>query len=272
MKKLVLLVFALAGLSAFAATCVVRNVGETEIDGDLVYGAEMFNDTGVDILAHRFLVGFIDEDGEVINTKNGTQCVRTLQAGESNYYSADSGVDPDDVGAVLSRMVVDSGLRIGQALDNEITIENGVDAIRDGDEITVTGTITNDGSDDLEDVRVCVVVFNESDDVVVVALDDEVDLDEDEDADFSVTVQVTDDDEDSEYVNVFVDAENADEDNALTAPVVEEDVEVEDCDEPANTATGTPTATSTPATGTATSTATPTTDASSSPTATATVC
>jgi hypothetical protein len=244
MKKLVLLVFVLAGLSAFAATCIVRNVGETEIDGDLVYGAEMFNDSGVDILQHRFLVGFIDEDGEVINTKNGTQCLRTMQADTSNYYSADSGVDPDDVGVVLSRMVIDSTLRIGPALDNDITIEDDVEATRDDDEVTVTGTVTNDGNDDLEDVRVCIVVFNDSDDVVIVALSDEFDLDADEDHEFDITVQVTDDADDSEYVHVFVDAENADEDNKLTEPVSEEDVEVEEAAAPTNTAT--PTATPVP--------------------------
>jgi hypothetical protein len=263
MKKIVLLVFVLAGLSAFAATCIVRNVGETEIDGDLVYGAEMFNDTSVDILQHRFLVGFIDEDGEVINTKNGTQCLRTMQSKTSNYYSADSGVDPDDVGVVLSRMVLDSSLRIGQALDNDITIEDGIDAIRDDDEVTVSGTVTNDGNDDLEDVRVCVVIFNDQDDVVLVALSSEFDLDADDDHDFSVNAVVTDDADDSEYVHVFVDGKNAEEDDQFIEPVSEKDIEVEDCDEAPATATGTPataTPTHTPAAPTNTPTNTPTAD------------
>lgn len=261
MKKLVVLLFAIAGLSAFAGTCVIRNDGRMEVDGDLVYGAEMFNDTGVDILQHRFLVGFLDDDGEVINTKNATQCTRTLQAGASNYYSADSTVDPDDVGPVLSRMVIDSGLKLGQALENDITIESGTDAIRDDNDIRVTGEVTNDGNDDYEDVRICVVVFNSDDDVVVVELADEFNLDADDSKNFTVTVPVSSDDSDAEYVHVLVDAVNADESDKLTEPVIEDDIQIDDC----NNATSTPTpggATSTPtntpaASATATSTATP---------------
>lgn len=260
MKKLVVLLFAIAGLSAFAGTCVIRNDGRMEVDGDLVYGAEMFNDTGVDILQHRFLVGFLDDDGEVINTKNATQCTRTLQAGASNYYSADSTVDPDDVGPVLSRMVIDSGLKLGQALENDITIESNVEAVRDDEEIRVTGTVTNDGNDDYQDVVVCAVVFNNDDDVVVVALETEFDLDADDDQNFSITIPVSDDEDDAEYVNVLVDAKNADESDKLTEPVIEDDIQIEDCDSPAATATGTLTATNT-----ATATSTPVT-----PTATAT--
>jgi hypothetical protein len=255
------LVFVLAGLSAFAATCVIRNVGETEIGGDLVYGAEMRNETGLNILNHRFLVGFIDEDGEVINTKNATQCSRTMQANASNYYSADSGVDPDDVGVVLSRMVIDSGLKLGTALSSDLEITNVV-ATRNGEDLRVTGRVTNDGNDDYEDVIVCIVVFNDQDDVVIVALEDKFDLDADDSHDFSVTVEVTDDDDDTDHVLVAADAINADEDDQFTKPVSVSE-EVDDCT--ANTATptgtiadtATATNTSTPATATATRTPNP---------------
>lgn len=251
MKKLAVLVFVLAGLSAFAATCVIRNVGETEIGGDLVYGAEMRNETGLNILNHRFLVGFIDDDGEVINTKNATQCSRTMQANASNYYSADSGVDPDDVGVVLSRMVIDSGLKLGTALANDLEFSN-ITAVRVGDDLRVTGRVTNDGNDDYEDVIVCIVVFNDQDDVVIVALESEFDLDAGDSQDFSVTVEVTDDDDDTDRVLVVADAKNAEESDQFTKPVsVGEDVE--DCT--ANTATPTGSATNT---STATATFTPT--------------
>lgn len=261
MKKLVVLLFAIAGLSAFAGTCVIRNDGRIEVDGDLVYGAEMFNDTGVDILQHRFVVGFLDDEGEVINTKNATQCTRTLQAGASNYYSADSTVDPDDVGPVLSRMVIDSGLKLGQALENDITIESNVEAVRDDEEIRVSGTVTNDGNDDYEDVIVCAVVFNSDDDVVVVALETEFDLDADDDQTFSITIPVSDDEDDAEYVNVLVDAKNADESGKLTEPVIEDDIQIDDCDAPAATATGTPATATATATGTPAATGTPNTSA-----------
>jgi len=243
MKKLAVLVFVLAGLSAFAATCVIRNVGETEIGGDLVYGAEMRNETGLNILNHRFLVGFIDDDGEVINTKNATQCSRTMQANASNYYSADSGVDPDDVGVVLSRMVIDSGLKLGTALNSDLEITN-ITAVRDGNDLRVTGRVTNDGNDDYEDVIVCIVVFNDQDDVVIVALESEFDLDADDSQDFSVTVEVTNDDDDTDRVLVVADAKNAEEDDQFTKPVSEEE-DVVDCTAATATATGTP-ATATP--------------------------
>jgi len=259
MKKLAVLVFVLAGLSALTATCVIRNVGETEIGGDLVYGAEMRNETGLNILNHRFLVGFIDDDGEVINTKNATQCSRTMQANASNYYSADSGVDPDDVGVVLSRMVIDSGLKLGTALTNDHEFSN-VTAVRIGDDLRVTVRVTNDGNDDYEDVIVCIVVFNDQDDVVIVALESEFDLDADDSQDFSVTVEVTDDDDDTDRVLVVADAKNAEESDQFTKPVsVGEDVE--DC--VANTATPTGSATNT-------STATPTFTPTGTVTATAT--
>ncbi|MEX0751214.1 MAG: FxLYD domain-containing protein [Dehalococcoidia bacterium] len=252
MKKLAVLVFVLAGLSAFAATCVIRNVGETEIDGDLVYGAEMRNETTLNMLNHRFLVGFIDDDGEVINTKNATQCSRTMQANASNYYSADSGVDPDDVDVVLSRMIIDSGLKLGIALASDLEISNVV-AVRDGDDVRVTGTVKNDGNDDYEDVIVCIVIFNDQDDVVIVVLEDEFDLDSDDSQSFSVTVGVTDDDDDSDRVLVVADAVNADENDQFTKPVSQAE-DVDACT--ANTAT--PTGTST-ATATATNTSTPVT-------------
>jgi hypothetical protein len=261
MKKILLLVLVLAGLSAFGATCVVRNVGQTEIEGDLVYGAEMHNETGLNILNHRFLVGFIDEDGEVINTKNATQCSRTMQANASNFYSADSGVDPDDVDVVLSRMVIDSGLKLGNALSSDLEISN-VTAVRDGDELRVSGTIKNDGNDDYEDVIVCVVVFNSDNDVVIVVLDDKFDLDGGDTRNFSVSVKVTNDDDDTDHVKVVADAINADEDDQFTKPV-SEDEDVANCTANTPTPTGTiadtatPTNTSTPATATATKTPNP---------------
>jgi hypothetical protein len=248
MKKLVLLVFALAGLAAFAGTCVIKNVGQTEIDGDLVYGAEMANELGVDFLGHKFIVGFIDEDGEVISTKTPTQCLRTFQAGESNFYSTDSNLDPDDVDLVLSRMVLDSSLKLGTALDNDLAISS-VAAVRNGTTLTVTGNVKNDGNDDYEDVIVCIVLFNDDGDVVLVAITSKFDLNADEDEDFTVTADVPNKNADVDKVSVYADAENAEEDNELTEPVKKTGNSVK---------TATPTITGTPPTSTPTNTATPT--------------
>jgi hypothetical protein len=264
MKKIAVLMLALASLAAFAGTCVIRNVGETEIDGDLVYGAEMHNEVGVNILQHRFLVGFI-ENGEVVATKNAVQCTRTFQANASNYFSADSNLDPDDVDVVLSRMVIDSGLKIGNALDSDLVLSN-VKAIRDGDELRVTGNVKNDGNDDYEDVVICAVVFNDDDDVVVVQLATKFDLNEDANKDFSIVIPVTSKDSDSDHVSVFADAQNADEDDQLVEPVSKTGVDAVDCT--ANTATPTGTI---PATNTATPTTTPVTP-TATPTTNVAIC
>ena len=265
MKKIAVLVLALASLAAFAGTCVVRNVGQTEIDGDLVYGAEMHNETGVNILQHRFLVGFIGDNGEVLATKNAVQCTRTLSANGSNFYSADSNLDPDDVDVVLSRMVVDSGLKIGTALDSDLKLTN-VKAIRDGKDLRVTGNVKNDGNDDYEDVIICAVVFNNDDDVVVVQLATKFNLNHDANKDFSIVIPVTTKDNDSDHVSVYADAENADEDNDLVEPVSKTGVDAVDCT--ANTATPTGTI---PATNTATPTTTPVTP-TATPTTNVAIC
>jgi hypothetical protein len=171
-----------------------------------------------------------------------------MQAGASNYYSADSTVDPDDVGPVLSRMVIDSGLKIGQALDNDMEID--VDSVsRNGGTLTVVGSVENTGNDDYEDVIVCVVLFNDDGDVVLVVLSDEFDLDADATEDFTITAEVASDSNDVDTVSVLADAKNADEDDKLTEPVEEDDI---------NVVVGTPTPTNTPAPATNTPTATPT--------------
>lgn len=265
MKRLVVLLFAAIGISAMAATCVVQRVKVTEIDGDAAYGAEMKNDSGADILNHRFAVAFLDDDGRVLQTVTVEGCLRSLQNGSTNYYSAQSNRDFDEVAVGLSR--IQGPLTFGEIAEGEIDLDD-IEATRDEGTLVVTGRVDNTGDVDLEDVRVCIIVRDEDGNVQVVEIDNnEFDLDEGDDATFSVTVEVADDTDDTTTVDVVADATNPDEDDDPISPVIEDDIDIEECDDPTATATGTPaTATASPTvdptlTVTATATATPIDDA-----------
>ena len=246
MKKLLVAgVLGIAALASIAATCVVKNTSLETIDDDAVYGAELKNETTADFLAHRFVVAFFDEDLDLIETKTVTGCLRSLQANTSNFYSASYSGDADDVEAVLSRLAVDGSLRAGETAPGDLVISD-VEAVRNGESLTVTGTIESEENDDLEDVRACVVVYNEDGHVLRVQRDDATfDMSDGDSNNFTVNVAVADDDELVDHVSVWVDAINADEDDTPSEPVGKEDVDVA-VGTPTPTSTSTPTATATP--------------------------
>lgn len=260
MKKFVVLLFAVVGLSAFAGTCVIRAERVSDVDGDTFYGAEMLNDSGADILNHRFVVAFLDDNGNVLDTKTVNGCLRSLQNGSVNYFSAQSNEDPDDVEVGLSRL---SGpLTFGEVSAGDLEID--IDEVtRNGDQLTVTGTLTNNGSDEVFEAQVCVIVRDDSSGngrVQRVQLDNnEYDIDEDEDIEFSVTTTVSEDEDLTDRVDVVADA--LDDDDNPIEPVIEDDIDIEDCEDAAATATATNTVNPSP---------TPTATVDPSPTATAT--
>lgn len=253
MKKWAFLALALVGLASIAATCRITNDARTEIDGDEHYGAEMVNETGANILNHRFRVAFIGNDNQILTNVVVDGCLRSMQAGESNFFSADSNRNPSQVKAVLARL--EGPLTFGDVVNGDIEI-SGISAVRTGESLVVTGTITNEDNDELENARVCVVVINDSGDIVVTARDnDTFNLDPDEAGNFSVTITVPNESDDVDRVEVLVDAINADEDDRVTEPQsAGEDVR-----------TATPTVTGTPLTSTATPTATLTPTATPTP-------
>lgn len=236
-KKLALLVLAGASLAAFAGTCVFRNDATTDVNGDAVYGSELRNETGVDFLGHKFVVAFLNDDLVVIETQTVDGCLRSLQADASDFFSVDSNEDFDDVEVVLRRVATDSTLKLGETVDGELTYDN-IEAIRDGNELVVTGNVENTSGDDLEDVRVCAVVYNNTDDVSVVERDDTTfDLDDGDDANFSITLEVGDDEDDSDFVDIWGDAINIDDGDDVTSPESDLGTQVEDCDAPTATPT-----------------------------------
>ncbi len=262
MKKLALLVLAIASLSAFAGTCVIKNYKLTEINGDQTASGEIRNETDIDFLAHKVLVAFLDSDNNVLQTKSVEGCLRSLQSGTSDFFAAPSTEDPNDVAKTLQRIDF-AGLKVGQTVNGELNYSN-IEVTRNGDTLVVTGTIKNDDSDDLEDVRVCVVVRDVDDKILTVKRDnDTYDLNSGDDADFSITIDVVDDNDDVDSVDLWADATNKDEGDDVTEPQSTLGKTVDECSS-TSTPTHTPTGvlpTATPVTPTAiptgTATATP---------------
>jgi hypothetical protein len=244
-KYLVAGVLAVAAFASIAATCVVKSVSLQEIDGDMVYGAELKNETTVDFLGHRFVVAFLDDDLDVIQTRTVDGCLRSLQANTSNFYSTTYSGDPDDVEVALSRLALDGTLKVGSTANGDLDISDA-EAVRDGETLTVTGTITSDENDSLEDVRACAVVYDEDGNVVRTQRDsDTFDMEDGDSNDFSIDVTVPDDSDLAHHVSVWVDAINDDESNTATEPVGEEDIDV-DIAAATPTPSPSPTATATP--------------------------
>jgi len=238
MKKVFVLMLAIAGLSAFAGTCVFQNTKLSEINGNKVFAGELLNDSGANFLNHKVKVAFLTGDNQIVDTVSVDGCLRSWQNGELAFFSASTSKgDPEDIEKTLQRL---DTFTVGDVVSGDINITN-VEANRNGDTLTVTGTVKNVEGDDLDDVRVCIVVRDDSGDVLTVKRDDNTyDLNDDESQTFSVTIDVIDDTDDTATVDVWVDALNG---GDPTEPQSELDWDVEEC----AAATATPaTATNTP--------------------------
>jgi hypothetical protein len=256
-KYLAAAVVIVAGFAAFAATCTVSNSSFTEINGRDTFAGQLTNDSGVDILAHRFRVAFIDNDNNLVEVTTVDGCLRSLQNGQDDFFSVRSNAAPSTTKYGLARLAnlqEDPHFVVGQTADGNVAI-TGITATRVTDTLTVTGTIKNNDGDTLVDPAACVVVRDEDGNVLIAGKDDDINsLDEDETADFSVTFVVPDDIDLVDHVDVYVDGLDGDDD---AAPIAPESVLDTGVTEQTPTVTGTP-ATSTPAP-TETPTATPTT-------------
>ncbi len=258
MKKLAFLTMAAASIVFMAATCVIVGATVTEIDGDMHYAAEMQNETTANMLNHKFAVGFISASNELATSKTVDGCLRSLQAGASNFYSADSNLSKTQVKTALTRLV--GPLTFGTTTNGKITFSNIV-ITRNGDLLRVTGRITNTDVDDMLDVRACLVVRNTADDIVVTQRDNNLlDILGGAFANFSVDVTVPDSTSTVKTVDIWADALNKDDSNQVTEPKSKLNNTVSVC-AATNTPTNTPTATNTVVatnTPTNTPTATPT--------------
>jgi hypothetical protein len=208
-RFLALAVVGVAALGAVAATCQVRNISLTVTDGEHdTFAGELFNDSGVDILQHEYRVSFLDDNNNVIDQVTVPGCLRSIQAGESDFFSATSDEDEEDTETGLARLAnfaEDPDFEIGETETGDIAL-SGISVVRNGDELTVSGTVKNEDSDQLDNPFACAVVFNEDDDVVIVGRDTDInDLDEDEQAPFTIELTVPDSTDDVDTVDVYVD-------------------------------------------------------------------
>ncbi len=243
MKRLLPLgVLAAAGLAAMAQTCIITNESFNLIGEHDTFAGEIQNDSGVNILHHRIRVAFLEDgNNSVVQTTTVDGCLRSLQDGASDFFSAASSQAAGETDFALARLAnfsEDPGFEVGDTVPGDVSF-TALGAMLTGESLTVEGTITNDDDDTLEEPAACVVVYNDDGDIVVTGKDTTVnDLDEDENDTFSVTVDVPED-ATLDHVDVWVDGL---EDNTPTDPVVSDNIEVE-----GSTATpGTTTATSTP--------------------------
>lgn len=214
-----------AGLAAIAASCVVENHRLTTFDNHDTFAGDLRNDSGVNILNHKFQVAFVNSNGAVVEQFMVDGCLRSLQTGASDFFSATS-TRPDEsttlAVARLANLAEDPDFEVGTTRDGELTFSN-VTAARVGEVLTVAGTVTNDDAD-LDDPAVCVVVRDEDGLAVTTGKDDSLgDLDEGASAVFSVTLAVPGDSDLVDHVDIWADGL---ENGVPTDPESKEEVEV----------------------------------------------
>lgn len=252
MKRFIpLALLAAIGLAAVAATCTVQNISLTTIGEHDTFAGELHNDSGVDILNHKIQVSFLNDNLAVVEVRTINGCLRSLQDGRVNFFSLQSNQDEDETDIGLARManvIEDPSFKIGNVAQGNVSF-SGVTAVRTGTSLVVTGTLTNDDGDALEDPAVCVVVYDEDDRVVVVGRDALTNLAVDADGAFSVTLTVPNDSALIKNVDVWADGI---EDDIPTEPESSVNhvvtVQATSTVTPTSTATNTPepTATATP--------------------------
>jgi hypothetical protein len=251
LKRLIAVgILAAIGVGAMAQTCVVTNESLTTIDDRDTFAGEMRNDSGVDILHHRYRIAFLNSNNAVVETMTVDGCLRSLQDGASDFFSARSSQPDESTTIALARLAnfdENPEFEIGQTAAGDVELTDGT-AAREDETLTVSGTITNSDDEELEDPAVCVVVWNEDGRVVTTArVFDIVDLEEGQSADFEIDLTVPADADLVASVDLWADGL---EDNVPVAPESQLDIDVAQDDNgtasPTSTATTAPTATPAP--------------------------
>lgn len=174
MKKfLVMAVFGLAGLAAFAGTCVVTRISLVSTDGThKTFAGQLDNTSGVNILQHNFVVAFLDSGNNVLETKSVSGCLRSIPNGSSDYFSAVSISAASVVSTGLARVAFDSTFRVGTTSSQNVSLTN-VTANRNTtvtpSTLTVGGKITNNSGTALISPNVCIVVRTSLGNVLITA-------------------------------------------------------------------------------------------------------
>lgn len=257
MKRLLIAaVFAVAGLAAFAGTCTITHISLTTIGTHDTFAGQLDNNSGVDILQHNFVVAFLDANNNVVEVKTVSGCLRSIQNGKTDFFSAASSASASTTTTGLARLAFDSTFKVGTVVASDLTISN-VNVRRDGDTLRVSGTVKNNSSDTVANAVACIVVFNNAGNVVVTsrANVDDTSLAQNQTGNFDKSITVPDNAGTVDHVDIYVDGLDGDSNGTPVAPEASKGHNVNICATPTNTATNT--ATFTPTT-TPSPTATPT--------------
>lgn len=242
-KLIVAAVFGLAGLAAFAGTCTISNLSLVNTDGShKTFGGQLNNNSGVNILQHNYLVAFIDGNNNLVETTTVEGCLRSVQDGKADFFSATSTQPASNTMVGLARMVFDSSFKVGTVAAGDVTITvTGV--TRNGSSLAVSGTIRNNATNTLVEPDVCVVVRDASDNVLIVKKETGIsDITHNATQSFSVTITVPNDTT-AHTADVWVDGLDGSSSGAPIAP---------ESDLNNSVVIGTPTPTGTPVTATPT--------------------
>jgi hypothetical protein len=253
-------VFAVIGIAAFAGTCTVTHIKLTKIGTHDTFAGQVDNNSGVNILQHNFVVAFLDSSNNVVDTKTVEGCLRSIQNGESDFFSAASVKDSSVTATGLARIAFDSTFKVGAVDSSNITI-SGITVQREGTTLKVRGTIKNNDSVKIDDPHACAVVHDTDGNVLIVGTDTGInDLSHNATDTFEITMTVPDNVDDVDEVTVYVDAISDDTDIPV-APEASSSKPVSICPTKTNTPTSpamtntptvTSTATNTPGAGTST--------------------
>ncbi len=256
MKRLVVLGLAIAALAGFAGTCTITNTSLTSFNGHKTFGGVLTNNSGANLLQHDIRVAFFNSSNQLVETKVVTGCLRSLQNGSSNFFSAQTSADGSNVTAAIPALAFDSNLKAGTTVAGNLTISNQ-QASRSGTALHVTGTIKNLDTTTLTSPQACAVVYNSSNAVVVVGTATIGDLAQNASGSFAIDITVPDDTSAVSKVDVWVDGLEG---GLPVTPRSATGLSVPTTPTPTATSTAcAPTCTPTPtSTATATSTATPT--------------
>lgn len=184
----------------------VTNTSLTDINGNAVFAGELHNESGVNILQYNMDVTFVGSGNNALGGSIVAPCLRTLPAGGTSYFSAQSSSGFSQVSAGRAWVNNDSWYRAGTPATGTGHITN-LTVQRTNTALAVFGAFQNLDSTTLAAPNACAVVFSSSGDVVVVGLDQSLsDLAQNGSDTFSIFFPVVPNDSNIVYrVNVYVD-------------------------------------------------------------------
>jgi hypothetical protein len=197
-------VFGLAGLAAFAGTCTISHISLVSTDGThKTFAGQLDNTSGVNILQHNFLVAFIDGSNNLVETTSPSGCLRSIQNGKSDFFSAVSTNAASGISVGLARIAFDSTFKVGTTSSQNVSITD-VTANRATTTLTVAGKVTNNASDTLFSPNACIVVRTSAGNVLITGKASMSDISASANRTFSTTITVPNDSTAS-TVDIWVD-------------------------------------------------------------------